>query len=391
MRLVVPDAVNGKNVIRLYDNTTKLLSELNANDLIMGDDSEPRKILNLSVRKNITYEITQIYGDSYIASEIDILCLQLSKKPWMIEREERKSYCVLWIDEYKINSKSFSWKSIAKDLAYKNAEYFLKNLPVINKITISVKDYINNRTKGWRNAYKCYKSGVEYEKIDVVMKPYMLGLWLGDGTSAGPSITTVDPEIIDSIKSHYPTLKVSRVGKSITYGITSGHEGLRWAGKNIFLNQLKNLHLINNKHIPYEYLYNDRQSRLELLAGLIDTDGYQGTKMFEIVQKKKILADQILILARSLGFRANIVKSEKYCMHKGVKRTGTYYRVYISGFTSEVPVILERKKAGERLINKDPLCYGITVKSISEKYYYHIEVDGNKRYLLGDYTTVATV
>ena len=77
----------------------------------------------------------------------------------------------------------------------------------------------------------------------------------------------------------------------------------------ILLDLLRRYELINNKHIPDEYLHNSRKNRLELLAGLIDTDGYKDKMCYEITQKTKILADQIVYLARSLGFKATV--SEK--------------------------------------------------------------------------------
>lgn len=45
--------------------------------------------------------------------------------------------------------------------------------------------------------------------------------------------------------------------------------------------------VLHNKYIPKEYIYTDKQSRLEFLAGIIDTDGSYDSKKhnFEIAQK----------------------------------------------------------------------------------------------------------
>lgn len=48
---------------------------------------------------------------------------------------------------------------------------------------------------------------------------------------------------------------------------------------------LRNNNLLNNKHIPYEYKCNSRDVQLKLLAGLIDSDGYNKTNCYEIIQK----------------------------------------------------------------------------------------------------------
>ena len=48
---------------------------------------------------------------------------------------------------------------------------------------------------------------------------------------------------------------------------------------------LRKNNLVNNKHIPHNYKCNDRTVQLELLAGLIDSDGYYHDNCYEIIQK----------------------------------------------------------------------------------------------------------
>jgi hypothetical protein len=86
--------------------------------------------------------------------------------------------------------------------------------------------------------------------------------------------------------------------------------------KNKFLQVLKDYKMIRNKHIPDDYKINDRKTRLELLAGIIDTDGSycDNSKGYDIIQKNKVLATDILFVARSLGFTANMNKCEKSCI-----------------------------------------------------------------------------
>ena len=86
------------------------------------------------------------------------------------------------------------------------------------------------------------------------------------------------------------------------YGISTIKRGQ----KNVFLDTLKKYNLINNKHIPNDFKINDRETRLQILAGLLDTDGSYSDKDkgFEIIQKSKQLSDDILYIVRSLGFAA---------------------------------------------------------------------------------------
>ena len=200
---------------------------------------------------------------------------------------------------------------------------------------------------------------IEYEEQKISIEPYILGVWLGDGHSVCSSLTNIDIPIIEAWKNY---------GESIGYNITISNTKERKTNvkvgetpyiqsyhivkpigsgrNNIFKDNLKKYNLINNKHIPNEYLYNTIDNRLKLLAGLIDTDGSLSSQTYEISQKNEKLSNNIVQLCRSLGFYTRITKGEKSCMYKGEKRIGIYYRITISlnQFSREVPVLLDRKK-----------------------------------------------
>jgi hypothetical protein len=72
-------------------------------------------------------------------------------------------------------------------------------------------------------------------------------------------------------------------------------------------------------------------------------------------------------------------------MYKGEKKSGKYMRIYISGI-DDLPVRLERKKSNAKRSDKDALVYGINVVPLEEDEYYGFEIDGNGRFLLGDFT-----
>ena len=139
--------------------------------------------------------------------------------------------------------------------------------------------------------------------------------------------------------------------------------------------------LINNKHIPDLYKYNDRDTRLKVLAGLLDTDGSFSTETnsFEITKKSDVIAEDILYIARSLGLAAY--------SHKVEKQTGLYNIILISGNGLEnIPTLLHGKQELETLQKEDALVTGISVKSVGNGDYYGFTIDENNRYLLGDFT-----
>lgn len=129
--------------------------------------------------------------------------------------------------------------------------------------------------------------------------PYVLGVWLGDGTSCNGNITSADAFIMDELRRRgWPNHRTTaRYGHAVP--------GLHLA--------LKPLGVIRNKHIPPQYLRAGREQRLELLRGLMDTDGH-ATKngRAEFTNTNYALATATLELIRSLGHKAAI--------HEGVAK-----------------------------------------------------------------------
>lgn len=83
------------------------------------------------------------------------------------------------------------------------------------------------------------------------------------------------------------------------------------------------------KRILPAYKLGSRKTRLSVLAGLLDTDGYMHHSHLEIATKYDGLAEDILFVARSLGFAAYDNYGEKACTNNGAK--GMYHRITIPG------------------------------------------------------------
>lgn len=333
--------------ILMYDGSIKKVEDIKVNDLLMGPDSTPRKVLSTCSGKEKLYKITPIKGDAYIVNASHILSLVLS-----------------------CNSAGYKKDSI---------------------ININVEEFLK-KPKTFQKEAKGYRTKINFNSKQVPLDPYFIGLWLGDGTSASPAITTADTEVVQYLKSFASIYnlflkKTADSGKSSTYSITSGKEpGQKKSGRNPVRNILKDLNLINNKHIPLIFKINDEKNRLELLAGLIDSDGHRINNCYEIITKSSILADDILYLARSLGFAAYKKDTIKGCTYKNKKVFGNYFRIYISGDLNRVPVKLSRKVCSPRQQIKNVLRTGIKLKDIGEGDYYGFEIDGDRLFVLGDFT-----
>jgi superfamily II DNA or RNA helicase len=342
----------GTKVMLANGQMTKV-ENIKVGDKLMGDDSRPRTVLSLARGREMMYDIIPTKGDTYTVNESHILSLKCSS-----------TY-----------SKKFKKGQI---------------------VDICVKDYLNlpKSFHGPAGALLGYRVPVKFPEKNVEMDPYALGYWLGDGTSRYPAITTIEEPIIRYFKEYAEKLGLFiRQGKgrdSITYSISAGKRnrpGISGSvGKNKFLNMLNKYNLVQNKHIPYDYKCNSRDIQLGLLAGIIDSDGYLSNNTYDIIQKNERLLDDIIFIARSLGFAAYKKECKKSCMYQGEKKTGTYYRICISGEGLEnIPVKLIRKKARPRKQMKDVLVTRIKVVKKEVDDYYGFEIDGNRRFILGDF------
>jgi ATP-dependent Lon protease len=374
--------------ILMYDGSIKMVQDIAVGDIVMGDDSKPRNVLSLGRGEDELYEIMPTKGEKYGVNSEHILCL----KPSGINRIRKcknKNNSISYKTEYlnkdtcKLQSKRFSDLNEAET-------YLEKNCFENDIIQISVKNYLELPNNVKKNL-KGYKTGIDFKEKSVPFDPYIIGVWLGDGTSSDPNITNQEAVILHYIKNEIKkhNLQLAHYSK-YTYGITyDAYEHDSRNNKNVFLQVLKDLNMLNNKHIPNIYKINSRENRLKLLAGIIDTDGHYSKKDkgFDIIQKNESLLNDILFLVRSLGYAAYKTECTKSCIYKGNKIEGTYYRLFISGSNlTEIPTKCPRKRAEVRIQNKDPLKVGFTVKSIGKGKYYGFELDDNHRYLLGDFT-----
>lgn len=124
--------------------------------------------------------------------------------------------------------------------------------------------------------------------------PFVLGVWLGDGTSANGGITCAieDRETVD---------EVARLGYPVTQGA-----GMRWGTRGL-APQLRQMDLLKNKHIPLAYLRASIEQRVALLQGLCDTDGHATAKgSVEFTTTSRQLRDGMVELLATLGIKPSV-------------------------------------------------------------------------------------
>lgn len=170
---------------------------------------------------------------------------------------------------------------------------------------------------------------------DLELSPYVLGAWLGDGRKRDGSIGKGDAELFKHIEDCGYIIGKNISGKRTADCPLHTIKGLR--------KQLRLLGLLNNKHIPSKYLRGSYWQRVELLQGLLDTDGTVNVQRKEVsfstVAHK--LADRVFELLVTLGQRP--------CLHTINNATNfapqglTHYRVTFRPQHGLVPFKLSRK------------------------------------------------
>lgn len=197
---------------------------------------------------------------------------------------------------------------------------------------------------------------LELPEADLLVDPYVLGAWLGDGQTAGAAICG-DWEDLKYIAAEIEARGYTTTLWNSRRSVRRAHQAERAAVIGVpggLLAALDAIEVLGDKRIPARYLRASARQRLGLLRGLMDTDGSvshtgpRGQGQCEYSSKDERLARQVLELIRSLGYRASIVvKSDTR------SRTGEQWRVRFRSRPDCVPFLLPRKadrcvEAGEQ-------------------------------------------
>lgn len=337
----------------MYDLSVKKVQDVRVGDKLMGVDGTPRNVLSTTKGQGQLYEVQQGKGMNYVVNDAHILCLKHSGK-----------------DVYK---------TIKQKKIYQGRKYF-------NGIHKKTADEYFKLSKREARQYNGFKTGVELPERPVLLDPYFLGLWLGDGLKAGATITNIDPEVREYLKQfakdnglNYTQDKSDK--NNIRLGKTFGKT-------NIVTQALRFYDILNNKHIPHDYLHNNRETRLQLLAGLIDSDGGVENGMFCITGCDKSLMQQVVTLSRSLGFYTCFRKK----IAKMKRKDGSVYvcdawTVSISSNDySIIPTKIARKKLTGTYKFRDCLQTKIKLQDKGQGWYYGFQLDGDKMFMLEDFT-----
>lgn len=339
--------------VMMYDGSTKNVEDVKLGELLMGPDGTPRKVLQLHTGRDHMYEITPVNGDKQIVNSKHLI--------YGMHRQ--------W---YNNTYQPFTMRA---DQYYE----MLQNKPYL------------------KAHYSLIKTQFSWEEKEHVIDPYLLGLWLGDGTSSESSIASNDIEVIEYLQTYAIThglfarlRKVNTTENCYLVHLSSGKPGKA----NWLLNELRNLKVLNNKHIPDDYIFDSRENRLKLLAGLIDTDGwYQSDKQYLCLSQsseRKHIIYAAQYIARSLGIKCTVTtkKIKDHTLRgKIIKGGDIEYRLTLLNNHQDIPTKIERKKVKNYHRDQlDPLSTRFKIDYYGVDNYYGFTVDKDNLFVLGDFT-----
>lgn len=246
----------------------KLLENITKEDIIFGNDGKETNILNVSdVHYNPCYTIEFDNGEQ-------ITC----------DHEHR------WLISFR--------RGTGK---YKN----------VVMTTEELEDAFKKYQKS-KNVYDLPKiinsKPLVIEKVNLPLDPYLFGAWLGDGTSKDGSITNINPDF---------WREVEKRGYKIGNDISSENRAEQRTVFNI-RGVLNDIGVLNNKHLPDLYLLSSYGQRLDILRGLMDTDGYYNPvrKRFVMATTQQWQVECMVKLLASLGVKSSVIYAKKYCNDK---------------------------------------------------------------------------
>lgn len=237
--------------------------------------------------------------------------------------------------------------------------------------------------------HKCFipkNCGVELPYQETKVEPYTFGLLLGDGCFRHKScyFTQAESDLREE-ERHIPYTVTKWSGKC-AYRIAVPNWGTILKGYSLYYIKSE------EKFIPEEYKYNSKEVRLNILKGLLDSDGtiHGGVPILSTVSEK--LKDDVLEVARSLGYNASFTKQKA-----GYKANGIYKEclpVYnISIYAGPEIFNLTRKKSkvtynsGNARSRRDRTAI-VGIKYLGETKCKCVTVDSKDScYLIGDFIT----
>ena len=351
-----------ETLVLMANGSLKKIKDISVNEEVMGPDGKPRRVLARHTGIDHMYELKVLTGgeNQIVNSKHQIYYKQ---KDYHKKTEYTKLQTPV---------------DLLKETQHRK---YISNLRYLQR----VKDILPER----------------YTNDQLLIDPYILGLWLGDGFVKKPTIITQDSEIVQAVSQYVNDnnlwLNVSTQDNTLLLNMIASRKRYGNKPKNPFIQALKYYHIFDKKDIPEQYIYTTKENKLRLLAGLIDTDGHFSKRdnyyTFSQCESRKHIVDKAAFIARSLGFKCTVTKYNDYYTkqilgyNKPSKCEPTWVLSILDG-NDVIPCKVARKQGLVQKTKGNPLQsnFKVEYKGIGE--YCGITVDGDNLFVLGDFTIV---
>ena len=280
--------------ILMADFTFRSIKDINVGDKVMVEGGKIKTVMKRVEGITDRYLVKQPYGQDYI-----------------VTKNHR-----LVFNRYMFNSRNNAHRH--------------------DEVIMTPEEYISKSKFVKQHLTRVTSKGVEMEDKYEGIPPYLLGLWLGDGRKQEFTILVnkeEEPEIL-----HYLGRIAQMKGIDFDFKKSTCDKIVEFRFKGIN-SELRKIGVYKNKHIPNQYMNSSIESRLQLLAGLIESDGHSDKNKNAICigMSKLNLIEQIRILALSCGISSSEISHSKSNFDTDV------YRINLSGELSRIPLITEKK------------------------------------------------
>ncbi|KAJ5070393.1 intein-containing eukaryotic translation initiation factor 5b precursor [Anaeramoeba ignava] len=322
--------------ILLANGKIEKVQNIKPGDLLMGDDETPRKVISINKGYDQLFKITNTLKESFEANKEHILTLVVSKEPIEIQNEENSQIrTVFWLENHHLKSKEFTqeMESQLNDFVKQKQK---KGNKIGDTIDISIEEYLRKSEK-WKEYYYSYKVSAEFAPQKIYHNPKKAGNYLAANYLTG--------------KNYLETKKME---------------------DQKFISNFAKYHKDHQDSIPYELKCNTKQTRSELLKGILETKGVEEEGKYIIGGLREKFAEDVVYLSRSLGLHSTMeqTKSENLETPEICERNYT--------------VIIGKSNIEEE--EKRIQTYAFKVEKTKYGDYYGFIIDHNNRFLLGDFT-----
>lgn len=311
----------------LGENGWIKMGDIKSGDKIYGEDGMLHNVLSVYPQgiKDV-YKISFSDGSSTECC-LDHLWLTRADKDRNVRKRKREGGKSRSIKQPQLCGSVKSTKQILDSLFVRNGSRINHSIPITKPINFSKQNHY----------------------ID----PYVLGVLLGDGSFRKKPVvlTSIEPEIVKYVSEHLPKdITLKRISSSeICYSLINNNR--KETRSNPFTQEIENFGLNGlfsyEKYIPKNYLFDSIENRIELLRGLLDTDGSVNKTGSSVVfyTTSNLLMLDVKFLVESLGGTCLIRKRLPTFTYKGIKKLGKLCYTLCIKLPPEInPFKLSRKR-----------------------------------------------